>query len=113
MSQNSAISIKLTGNMFSLLTISRNSRGSSRSGLLRALKSAKNYDLSAKEVKDLNTFVKDKIDETIKECSCSMHAMSDLEDLSISSSNEGVQSITSDTSDEGSDNESRKPASKK
>eukprot|EP00957_Ditylum_brightwellii_P022243 1679003-Ditylum_brightwellii.AAC.1 len=58
-------------------------------------------------------FVKDKIDETIKERNCDMHAMSIVEDLSISSSNESIQSISSINSDEESDNDSRKPAHKK
>eukprot|EP00957_Ditylum_brightwellii_P036320 2750712-Ditylum_brightwellii.AAC.1 len=58
-------------------------------------------------------FVKDKIDERIKECDHNMHTMSNLEDLSLSSSNKSVQSIISDTSVEDSDNKSRKPSSKK
>eukprot|EP00957_Ditylum_brightwellii_P182555 13906305-Ditylum_brightwellii.AAC.1 len=58
-------------------------------------------------------FVKDKINETIKERNCNMHAMSNFKDLSISSSNESIQSIVSDTSDEESDNDSCKPAHKK
>eukprot|EP00957_Ditylum_brightwellii_P113629 8663554-Ditylum_brightwellii.AAC.1 len=51
----------------------------------------KKCGLSAKEVKDINMFVKDKINETIKQHDCNIHAMSDFEDLSISSSNENVQ----------------------
>eukprot|EP00957_Ditylum_brightwellii_P143062 10900395-Ditylum_brightwellii.AAC.1 len=38
MAQRSAASIKLAGSTFSLLTVSWNSRGSSRSGLLRMLR---------------------------------------------------------------------------
>eukprot|EP00957_Ditylum_brightwellii_P088589 6747812-Ditylum_brightwellii.AAC.1 len=52
---------------------------------------AKKCGLSAKEVKDINTFTKDKINETIKECNHNMHTMSNFEDLSISSSNKIVQ----------------------
>eukprot|EP00957_Ditylum_brightwellii_P137214 10462057-Ditylum_brightwellii.AAC.1 len=74
---------------------------------------AKRCGLTGKEVKDLNSFVKDKIDETIKEHERNMHAMSNFEDLSISSSDESIQSIISDTSDEESDNDSHKPAHKK
>eukprot|EP00957_Ditylum_brightwellii_P026532 2007310-Ditylum_brightwellii.AAC.1 len=74
---------------------------------------AKKYGLSAKEVKDLITFTKNKIDEMIKEYNCNMHVMSDFKDLSISSSDKKVQSIISDTSVEGSDSKSCKPASKK
>eukprot|EP00957_Ditylum_brightwellii_P033699 2554641-Ditylum_brightwellii.AAC.1 len=73
----------------------------------------KKHGLSTKEVKDLNTFVKDKINETTKECDCYMHTMSNFKELSISSSNKSVQSIISDTSVEGPDNESHKPDSKK
>eukprot|EP00957_Ditylum_brightwellii_P168108 12798114-Ditylum_brightwellii.AAC.1 len=58
-----------------------------------AKRCAKKCSLSTKEVKNLNTFVKDKIDETIKQCNHNMHAMSNFKDLSISSSNESVQSI--------------------
>eukprot|EP00957_Ditylum_brightwellii_P097571 7431033-Ditylum_brightwellii.AAC.1 len=78
-----------------------------------AEKQAKKCGLSAKEVKDLNAFVKDKIHEMIKECNCNMHAMSNFEDLSLSSINESVQSIIINTSVEGSSNKSGKPASKK
>eukprot|EP00957_Ditylum_brightwellii_P076655 5826942-Ditylum_brightwellii.AAC.1 len=53
----------------------------------------KKCNLSAREVKNLNKFIKDKIDETIKQSDCNMHAMSNFEDLSISSSNKSVQSI--------------------
>eukprot|EP00957_Ditylum_brightwellii_P052244 3962113-Ditylum_brightwellii.AAC.1 len=60
--------------MFSLLTISQSNRGSD----------------SIKEVKDLNIFVKDKINEMIKEHNCNMHTMSDFEDLSIFSSDKNV-----------------------
>eukprot|EP00957_Ditylum_brightwellii_P133596 10185885-Ditylum_brightwellii.AAC.1 len=74
---------------------------------------AKKCSLSAREVKDLNTSVKNKINETIKQHNCSMHAMSNFKDLSISSSDESVQNIISNTSVEDSDNENCKPASKK
>ena len=66
-----------------------------------------------KEVKDLNMFSKDKINKMIKKYNPNMHAMSDFEDLSISSSNKNIQSIISNTSVEGSDNKSCKLASKK
>eukprot|EP00957_Ditylum_brightwellii_P175180 13336688-Ditylum_brightwellii.AAC.1 len=68
-----------------------------------AEKWAKKCSLSAIEVKDLNAFVKNKIDEMIKECNCNIHAMSNFEDLSLSSSNKSVQSIINNTSEEGSD----------
>eukprot|EP00957_Ditylum_brightwellii_P007968 603372-Ditylum_brightwellii.AAC.1 len=58
-------------------------------------------------------FVKDKIKETIKECDCNMHAMNNFKDLSLSSSNDSIQSIISDTSVKGSDNKSHKQACKK
>eukprot|EP00957_Ditylum_brightwellii_P053383 4046222-Ditylum_brightwellii.AAC.1 len=45
---------------------------------------AKKCGLNAKEVKDLNTFIKDKINETIKERDSNMHTMRNFEDLSIS-----------------------------
>eukprot|EP00957_Ditylum_brightwellii_P150800 11481699-Ditylum_brightwellii.AAC.1 len=51
-----------------------------------AEKQAKKCGISAKEVKDLNTFFKEKIDETIKQCNCNMHAMSNFKDLPLSSS---------------------------
>eukprot|EP00957_Ditylum_brightwellii_P063385 4811219-Ditylum_brightwellii.AAC.1 len=73
----------------------------------------KRRGLTGKEVKDLNAFVKDKIDKTIKEHDCDMHAMSDFKDLSISSSNDSIKSIISGTSDEESDSDSCKPAHKK
>eukprot|EP00957_Ditylum_brightwellii_P148158 11280494-Ditylum_brightwellii.AAC.1 len=71
------------------------------------------HSLTGGEVKDLNAFVKDKIDDTIKERNCNMHTMSDFEDLSISSSNDNTESIISNTSDEELDGNSRKPAHKK
>ena len=77
-----------------------------------AKRRAKKRSLTGKEVKDLNTFVKDKINETIKERDRDMHAMSDFDDISLSSSDESMESIISDTSDEESGN-SRKPAHKK
>eukprot|EP00957_Ditylum_brightwellii_P188197 14326791-Ditylum_brightwellii.AAC.1 len=58
-------------------------------------------------------FVKNKIKEIIKERDRDMHKMNDFKDLSISSSNKSIQSITSGTSVEGSDNKSCKPAHKK
>eukprot|EP00957_Ditylum_brightwellii_P085365 6494187-Ditylum_brightwellii.AAC.1 len=75
-----------------------------------AKRRAKKCGLTGREVKDLNAFVKDKIDETIKERDCNMHAMSNFEDLSISSSNDSIESIISDTSNEESDGDSCKPA---
>eukprot|EP00957_Ditylum_brightwellii_P092479 7042224-Ditylum_brightwellii.AAC.1 len=74
---------------------------------------ARRCSLIGKELKDLNAFVKDKIKEAIKEHDCNMHAMSNFKDLSISSSNESTQSIISNTSVEGLDNNSCKPAHKK
>eukprot|EP00957_Ditylum_brightwellii_P160638 12229057-Ditylum_brightwellii.AAC.1 len=56
-----------------------------------AKRQAQRRGLTGKEVKDLNTFVKEKIKEMIKECNHNMHAMSDFEDLSISSSNKSIQ----------------------
>eukprot|EP00957_Ditylum_brightwellii_P050291 3814177-Ditylum_brightwellii.AAC.1 len=64
--------------------------------------------LTDKEVNDLNTFVKEKIKETVKEYNHDMHTTSDFEDLSISSSNKSIQSIISNTSVEASDNNSCK-----
>eukprot|EP00957_Ditylum_brightwellii_P012176 920173-Ditylum_brightwellii.AAC.1 len=58
-------------------------------------------------------FVKDKIDKTIKERDHNMHVMINFKDLSISSSNESIQSIINNTSDEESDSNSCKPAHKK
>eukprot|EP00957_Ditylum_brightwellii_P109626 8361508-Ditylum_brightwellii.AAC.1 len=78
-----------------------------------AKRCAKRHGLTGKEVKDLNTFVKDKINETIKEHNRDKHATSNSEDLSISSSNESIQCIISDTSDEELDSDSHKPAHKK
>eukprot|EP00957_Ditylum_brightwellii_P119458 9114387-Ditylum_brightwellii.AAC.1 len=78
-----------------------------------AKRRAKRCSLTGREVKDLNAFVKDKINETIKECKRIMHAMSNFEDLSISSSNESIKSIISDTSNEELDGNSCKPAHKK
>ena len=73
---------------------------------------AKKRSLTGREVKDLNAFVKDKINETIKERNCNMYAMSNFNNLSLSSSNESMESIISNTSDEES-GECRKPAHKK
>eukprot|EP00957_Ditylum_brightwellii_P187616 14286359-Ditylum_brightwellii.AAC.1 len=78
-----------------------------------AKRRAKRRGLTGKEVKDLNMFVKDKINETIKEGKHGMHAMSNFKDLSISSRDDGIQSIISDTSNEESDSNSCKPAHKK
>eukprot|EP00957_Ditylum_brightwellii_P109642 8362498-Ditylum_brightwellii.AAC.1 len=78
-----------------------------------AKKCAKKCSLTDREVKDLNALVKDKIKETIKERNCDMHAMSNFEDLSIFSSNDSIESIISDTSDEELDVNSCKPAHKK
>eukprot|EP00957_Ditylum_brightwellii_P002979 228075-Ditylum_brightwellii.AAC.1 len=79
----------------------------------RAKRHAKRCGLTGKEVKDLNAFVKDKINETIKERNRNMHTMSNLKDLSISSSNESIQGIIISTSDEELDSDSCKPAHKK
>eukprot|EP00957_Ditylum_brightwellii_P186993 14241216-Ditylum_brightwellii.AAC.1 len=65
-----------------------------------AKRRAKRRSLTGKEVKDLNVFAKDKIDKTIKDRNCDMHAMSDFKDLLISSSDESIQSIISNTSNE-------------
>eukprot|EP00957_Ditylum_brightwellii_P025451 1924386-Ditylum_brightwellii.AAC.1 len=73
----------------------------------------KKCSLSAKEVKDLNMFMRDKIKEMIKEHNCNMHMMRDFDDISISSSDESVQSIISNTSVEVSEDKSHKTASKK
>eukprot|EP00957_Ditylum_brightwellii_P011338 857339-Ditylum_brightwellii.AAC.1 len=78
-----------------------------------AKRQAKKCSLTGREVKDLNAFVKDKINETIKEHNRNMHAMSNFEDLSISSSNDSIKSIISDTYDEESDGNSHKLAHKK
>eukprot|EP00957_Ditylum_brightwellii_P042118 3189925-Ditylum_brightwellii.AAC.1 len=74
---------------------------------------AKKRGLTGREIKDLSAFVKDKIKETIKDCNRDMHAMSNFKDLSISSSDDSIESIISDTSDEELDSDSRKPAYKK
>eukprot|EP00957_Ditylum_brightwellii_P024212 1826326-Ditylum_brightwellii.AAC.1 len=71
------------------------------------------HGLSAKEVKDLNTFVKDKINKMIKEHCHDMHAMIDFKELLISSSNKTINSILSDTSVEDSKDEDHKLAVKK
>eukprot|EP00957_Ditylum_brightwellii_P121251 9246299-Ditylum_brightwellii.AAC.1 len=76
-------------------------------------KASQKCSLTGREVKDLNAFVKDRIEEMIKEHNHNMHMMSDFKDLSISSSNKSIQSFISDTSVEGSDNNSCKPAHKK
>eukprot|EP00957_Ditylum_brightwellii_P161045 12260844-Ditylum_brightwellii.AAC.1 len=73
----------------------------------------KKCGLNIKEAKDLNKFGKDNIDETIKQCNCDMHTMSNFKYLSISLSDESVKSIVSDTSVEDSGNEDCNPASKK
>eukprot|EP00957_Ditylum_brightwellii_P125169 9542392-Ditylum_brightwellii.AAC.1 len=52
---------------------------------------AKKRSLSTKEAKNLNMFVKDKINEMIKQRNHGMHIISNFEDLSISSSNKSVQ----------------------
>eukprot|EP00957_Ditylum_brightwellii_P133627 10188237-Ditylum_brightwellii.AAC.1 len=78
-----------------------------------AKRQAKKRSLTGKEVKDLNVLIKDKIKETIKERNCDMHWMSDFDNLSISSSNDSMENIISDTSDEELDGDSRKPAHKK
>eukprot|EP00957_Ditylum_brightwellii_P019041 1433673-Ditylum_brightwellii.AAC.1 len=73
----------------------------------------KRRGLTGKEVKDFNTFVKDKIKETIKERDHNMHAMSNFKDLSISVRDKSIQSIVSNTSVDGLDDDSCKPAHKK
>eukprot|EP00957_Ditylum_brightwellii_P123801 9437407-Ditylum_brightwellii.AAC.1 len=74
---------------------------------------AKRRSLTGKEVKDLNVSIKEKIKETIKEHNHDMHKMSTFEDMSIYLSKDSIQSIISNTSVEGSDDDSRKPANKK
>eukprot|EP00957_Ditylum_brightwellii_P059189 4492127-Ditylum_brightwellii.AAC.1 len=74
---------------------------------------AKKRGLTGREVKNLNTFVKDKIKETIKERDHDMHAMSNFDNMSISSSNDSIKSIISDTFNEELDGDSCKPAHKK
>eukprot|EP00957_Ditylum_brightwellii_P181342 13813950-Ditylum_brightwellii.AAC.1 len=78
-----------------------------------AKRRAKKRGLKGREVKDLNALIKDKINETIKEGDCGMHAMSNFEDLSISSSDDSIKSIISNTFDEESDSNIHKPAHKK
>eukprot|EP00957_Ditylum_brightwellii_P186017 14162501-Ditylum_brightwellii.AAC.1 len=78
-----------------------------------AKRRAKKRGLTGREVKDLNMFVKDKIKETIKDHDHNMHAMSNFDNLSISSSNDSIESIISNTSNEELDGDSRKPAHKK
>ena len=78
-----------------------------------AERQAKKRGLTGREVKDLNAFVKDKIKETIKEHDRDMHTMSNSDNLSISSSNDSIKSIISNTSDEESDGDSCKLAHKK
>eukprot|EP00957_Ditylum_brightwellii_P083212 6326727-Ditylum_brightwellii.AAC.1 len=55
-----------------------------------AKRCVKKHSLSTKEVKDLNTFVKGKTNETIKQYNHNMHAMRDLKDLSISSRDKSI-----------------------
>eukprot|EP00957_Ditylum_brightwellii_P008189 619639-Ditylum_brightwellii.AAC.1 len=78
-----------------------------------AKRRAKKRGLTGREVKDLNAFVKDNIEESIKERDRDMHAMSDFNNLFLSSSNDSMESIIGDTSDEESDGNSHKPAHKK
>eukprot|EP00957_Ditylum_brightwellii_P004597 349611-Ditylum_brightwellii.AAC.1 len=78
-----------------------------------AKRRTKKRSLTGREVKDLNTFVKDKIKETIKDRNRNMHAMSNFKDLSISSSDDSIESIISGAFDEESDSDSRKLAHKK
>eukprot|EP00957_Ditylum_brightwellii_P022935 1730999-Ditylum_brightwellii.AAC.1 len=78
-----------------------------------AERQAKKRVLTGREVKDLNVFVKDKIKETIKERDSDMHAMSNFSNLSISSSDDSIKCIISNTSDEELDGDSRKPTHKK
>eukprot|EP00957_Ditylum_brightwellii_P133228 10158502-Ditylum_brightwellii.AAC.1 len=53
------------------------------------------------------------IEETIKKRNRDMQAMSNFDNLSISSSNDSIKSIISNTSNEELDGNSRKPAHKK
>eukprot|EP00957_Ditylum_brightwellii_P088386 6732078-Ditylum_brightwellii.AAC.1 len=78
-----------------------------------AKRRAKKRGLTDREVKDLNAFVKDKIKETIKEHDCNMRTMSNFDNLSISSSDDSIESIISNTSAEELDGNSHKPAHKK
>eukprot|EP00957_Ditylum_brightwellii_P006613 501770-Ditylum_brightwellii.AAC.1 len=80
---------------------------------VRFVKDAKRHDLTGKEVMDLNVFIKDKINEMIKERNRNMHTMSNFEDLSISLSKKSIQSVISNTFVEDSDDNSCKPAHKK
>eukprot|EP00957_Ditylum_brightwellii_P084328 6412683-Ditylum_brightwellii.AAC.1 len=65
--------------------------------------------LNVKEIKDLNLFISNKVDEMFESHERDLHTMSDVEDILISSSNESIISITSaDTSD----NEDCKPKAK-
>eukprot|EP00957_Ditylum_brightwellii_P149533 11387456-Ditylum_brightwellii.AAC.1 len=73
----------------------------------------KKHGMTGKEVKDLNNFIKDKIEEMIKEHDHDMHAMSNFKDLSISLSDKSIQSIISNISVKGLDNDSCKPVHKK
>eukprot|EP00957_Ditylum_brightwellii_P140787 10724397-Ditylum_brightwellii.AAC.1 len=70
-------------------------------------KHTKKRSLNVYEVNDLNMFVNN------KERNCSMHAMRNFEDLSISSINESIQSIVSNISINASNNEDCKLVTKK
>eukprot|EP00957_Ditylum_brightwellii_P083578 6352784-Ditylum_brightwellii.AAC.1 len=65
-----------------------------------AERQAKKRGVTGREFKDLNVFIKDKIKETNKKCNCDMHVMSNFDNLSISSSNDNIESIISNTSNE-------------
>eukprot|EP00957_Ditylum_brightwellii_P056622 4292096-Ditylum_brightwellii.AAC.1 len=78
-----------------------------------AKRRAKKRGLTGRDVKDLNAFIKDKIKEMIKERNRNMHAMSNFDNLSISSSDDSIESIISDTFNEESGGNSCKPAHKK
>eukprot|EP00957_Ditylum_brightwellii_P078133 5940246-Ditylum_brightwellii.AAC.1 len=75
----SATLLNLARNTFSRRTILWNSRGSDRSCLLKMLRGVPR-NLTGREIKDLNVFVKDKINETNKERDCNMHAMNNFKD---------------------------------
>eukprot|EP00957_Ditylum_brightwellii_P081556 6204427-Ditylum_brightwellii.AAC.1 len=74
---------------------------------------AKKRSLTGREVKDPNMFVNNKIKENFKERDRDMHAMSDFDNLSLSSGDESMESIISNTSDEELDGDSRNLVHKK
>eukprot|EP00957_Ditylum_brightwellii_P097435 7421004-Ditylum_brightwellii.AAC.2 len=74
---------------------------------------AKKHGLVAKDVKDLNTFINDKVNKMLNEHDNNLHVMNSVKELSISSSNESIQSIASNTLAKASDSKDRKLAAKK